>query len=85
MSLPLHHTEPAGTADADLREGILQHSKAVTAEIARLSDRLSGELSRSVQELKAEKLNTAALAGLFGDMASRLNADAKGTGKTVPR
>lgn len=77
--------ESSGMADADLREGILQHSKAVSADIARLSDRLSSELARSVQELKAEKLNIAALAGLFGDMSSRLAADAKGSGKTASR
>jgi hypothetical protein len=72
-------------ADADLREGILQHSKAVTSEIARLAERLTGELNRSVQELKAEKLNIASLAGLFGDMASRLSAEAKGSGKSAAR
>ncbi|HEU5219315.1 MAG TPA: hypothetical protein VFU23_11680 [Gemmatimonadales bacterium] len=77
--------ETSGMADADLREGILQHSKAVTAEIKSVSERISAELTRSTQELKAEKLNIAALAGLFGDMATRLAADAKGTGKTAPR
>ena len=77
--------ETSGMADADLREGILQHSKAVTAEIARLAERLTGELNRSVQELKAEKLNIASLAGLFGDMASRLGAEAKGSGKSAAR
>jgi predicted nucleic acid-binding Zn-ribbon protein len=77
--------ESSGMADADLREGILQHSKAVTAEIARVSERLGTELTRSAQELRAEKLNITALAGLFGDMASRLTAEAKGTGKNSPR
>ena len=42
--------ELTGTADADLREGILQQGKAVSAEITRLSERLSAELTRSVQE-----------------------------------
>ena len=77
--------ETSGMADADLREGILQHSKAVMADIARLAERLTGELNRSVQELKAEKLNIASLAGLFGDMASRLGAEAKGPGKNASR
>jgi predicted nucleic acid-binding Zn-ribbon protein len=77
--------ETSGMADADLREGILQHSKAVTADIARLAERLTGELNRSVQELKVEKLNIASLAGLFGDMASKLGADAKGSGKSASR
>lgn len=77
--------ESSGMADADLREGILQHSKAVAAEIARVSERLSGELARSAQELKAEKLGITALAGMFGEMTSRLQAEAKGTGKTASR
>jgi len=77
--------ESAGLADADLREGILQHSKAVAAEIARVSDRLSSELTRSAEELRAEKLGITTLAGMFGDMASRLAAEAKGTGKSAPR
>lgn len=77
--------ESSGMADADLREGILQHSKAVSAEIARVADRLASELTRSAQELRAEKLAIGSLAGMFGDMASRLAAEAKGTGKTAPR
>ncbi len=40
--------ETSGTADADLREGILQHSNAVAADISRLAERLTGELNRSV-------------------------------------
>lgn len=77
--------ETSGMADADLREGILQQSKALSAEISKLSDRLSAELARSVQELKAEKLTIASLATMFGEMAARLAADAKGTGKTASR
>jgi predicted nucleic acid-binding Zn-ribbon protein len=87
-ALEKRHTkleESSGMADADLREGILQHSKAVAAEIARVSERLGSELTRSAQELRAEKLNITALAGLFGDMASRLAAEAKGTGKNSTR
>jgi len=77
--------ESSGLADADLREGILQHSKAVTAEIARVSERLTAELNRSAQELKADKLSITSLAGLFGDAASKLAAEAKGSGKSAPK
>ncbi len=77
--------ESSGMADADLREGILQHSKAVTSEITLLSERLTGELNRSAQELKAEKLSIASLAGMFGDVASKLAAEAKGSGKSAPK
>ena len=77
--------ETSGMTDAEIREGIMQHSKAVAAEIARVSDRLSSELARSAQELRAEKLGITSLAGMFGDMASRLAAEAKGTGKNASR
>jgi hypothetical protein len=70
--------ESSGMADADLREGILQHSKAVAADIARLSERLSAELARSVTELKAEKASLSTLATLFADLAGRLNGDSRG-------
>ena len=77
--------ESSGMADAEIREGIMQQSKAVAAELARVSDRLSGELTRSAQELRSEKLAIASLAGMFGEMASRLAAEAKGTGKNATR
>ena len=77
--------ESSGMADAEIREGIMQHSKAVAAELARVSDRLSGELTRSAQELRSEKLAITSLAGMFGEMASRLAAEAKGTGKNATR
>jgi len=77
--------ESSGMADAEIREGIMQHSKAVAAELARVSDRLAGELARSAQELRSEKLAITSLAGMFGEMASRLAAEAKGTGKNATR
>lgn len=77
--------ETSGMADADLREGILQQSKVLTAEIGRLSERISAELARSVDELKAEKLSITSLAGAFGEMASWLTAEAEGKGKHAPR
>lgn len=77
--------EMTGTADADLREGILQQGKVVSAEIVRLSERLSTELTRSVQELKAEKASLAALATLFSDMSSRLSGDTRGAAKSATR
>jgi len=62
----------SGQADAELREGILQHSKAVSADLTRLAERLTNELNQSVEELKADKASLSALAALFSDMASRL-------------
>jgi len=70
--------ETSGTADAELREGILEHSKAVSADLGRLAERLSGELTRSVDELKADKASLAALSSLFSDLASRLGGATRG-------
>lgn len=61
-----------GTADAELREGILQHSKSVSAEIARLAERLTDELTRSVAELKDDKASRSALSAMFSDLAAKL-------------
>jgi predicted nucleic acid-binding Zn-ribbon protein len=77
--------ESSSMADADLREGILQHSKAVSTEISRLSERLTAELTRSVQELKAEKAGLVALATLFTEMAARLNGEARAGAKGAAR
>jgi predicted nucleic acid-binding Zn-ribbon protein len=77
--------ETSGMADADLREGILQQSKALTADIARLSERLGTELTNAVRDLRAEKLSITTLAGAFGEMASWLTAEAEGKGTQRPR
>jgi len=77
--------ETTSTADADLREAIMQQGKALSAEIARLSERLSAELARSVLDLKVEKASLATLASLFSDMASRLKGDERPAAKSSTR
>ena len=72
-----------GTADAELREGILQHSKAVAAEIARLTERLTGELARSVEELEEDKASRSSLSALFTDLATRLTEEGEGRGNVA--
>src|SRR5687767_14680602 len=62
--------EAAGMADAELREGLLQ---------------LTAEFTRAVQELRTQKSDTSAIAGLFADMASRLSGDNRGAGKGATR
>jgi uncharacterized small protein (DUF1192 family) len=61
-----------GTADAELREGILQHSQAVSTEIVRLRERLTDELTRSVAELKDDKASRSALSAMFSELAAKL-------------
>ena len=77
--------ETTSMADADLREAIMQQGQALSAEIARLSERLSADLARSVLELKVEKASLATLASLFSDLASRLKGDERGAAKSSNR
>ena len=66
--------EIAGAADAGLRDSILEHAAAVSAELERLSQRLSAELNREVQGLRHDKADVAALADIFSDMAGKLGS-----------
>jgi len=68
----------SGQADAELREGILEHSKAVSADLTRLSERFTSELTQSVQDLKADKASLSTLSTLFSDLSSRLGGAARG-------
>ena len=68
--------EEAGTmADAALRDQLLLQSRDAAAELAKLGERLSAELSRSHQELKSAKTDRATLAALLSDVAAQLGAD----------
>jgi hypothetical protein len=62
-----------GTADAELREGILQHSKAVAADLARLTERFTSELARAETALQNDKASRFSLAALFSELSSRLS------------
>jgi hypothetical protein len=69
--------QAAGMADADLRDQLLQHSSAITSEIARLSERVSTELDRSIKQLDGVKLDTSLLASLLGEVATRLGGNGR--------
>ncbi len=73
--------EAANLADAGLRDQLLLQAKATSADLGKLSDRLSAELSRSHQELKSTKTDSAALATLFSDLASRLGGGPEKNGR----
>jgi hypothetical protein len=64
--------EATNLADASLRDQLLLQSKAAAAELARLGERLSAELTRSHEELKATKTDRAALSSLFADLAAKV-------------
>jgi len=64
--------ELSGLADAEIRDHILQQSRAIGAEIERLSQRVSADLAREVASLRNDKTDVSALVGVFADMATRL-------------
>jgi DNA anti-recombination protein RmuC len=66
--------ELGGAADAELRDSILEQSRAVSAQIDRLNQRLSADLSREVAALRHDKTDVSALVGIFSDMAGRLGS-----------
>ena len=80
--------EEAGTmADAALRDQLLLQSRDAAAELAKLGERLTAELSRSHQELHSTKTDRATLAALLTDVASQLGGEprpAMAPGKNGP-
>ena len=64
--------EMGGAADAELRDSILEQSRAVSAQIERLSQRVAADLNREVAGLRHDKADVSALVGIFSDMAGRL-------------
>lgn len=80
--------EDGNMADAALRDQLLAQSANATAELSRLGERLSAELGRSHEELRATKTDRTTLAALLTDMASRLGEapdSAAAAGKNDPR
>jgi DNA repair exonuclease SbcCD ATPase subunit len=77
--------ETTDAADADMRDMLLQHRAAVAVEIERLSQRLTSEMQREVDGLRANKLDIAAMADVFSDMVGRLSADSRGAAVNGPR
>jgi hypothetical protein len=64
--------EDANMADAALRDQLFMQSSNATAELTRLGERLTAELSRSHHELMSTKTDSTTLAALLTDVASRL-------------
>jgi hypothetical protein len=64
--------ELSGLADAEIRDQILQQSRAIGAEIERLSQRVTADLNREVTSLRNDKTDVSAIVGVFSDMATRL-------------
>jgi len=69
--------ELSGVADAEIRDQILQQSRAIGAEIERLSQRVTADLNREVTSLRNDKTDVSALASVFSDMATRLAGESR--------
>ncbi|HJW14848.1 MAG TPA: hypothetical protein VJ776_09135 [Thermoanaerobaculia bacterium] len=61
----------------ELRQQVLDQSKALTEEIRNRVRESAAALSREIKELRSEKTDRAALAGVFTDAAMRLTNDSK--------
>jgi hypothetical protein len=77
--------EAVNTADAELRDGLLEHSRATSAEFERLSKRVAADLDREVTGLRHDKLDVAEMASVFSDMVSRLGGESRTAPKSAAR
>jgi phage host-nuclease inhibitor protein Gam len=75
--------ELSGMADAEIRDQIMQQSRAITAEIERLSQRVSTDLNREVTALRTDKTDVSAIVTVFSEMATRLAGDPRAPAKTA--
>ena len=69
--------ELSGLADAEIRDQILQQSRAIGVEIERLSQRVTADLNREVASLRNDKTDVSAIVGVFSDMATRLAGESR--------
>ncbi|MEP6470791.1 MAG: hypothetical protein ABJC28_02160 [Acidobacteriota bacterium] len=73
--------EQATRSQRELRQQILDQSKALTEEIRTRIRESAAALSKEIKELRAEKTDRTALAGLFTEAAMRLTNESKTPGK----
>ena len=74
--------ELSGLADAEIRDQIMQQSRAITNEIERLSQRVSTDLNREVTALRTDKTDVSAIVSVFSDMATRLAGEPRPPAKS---
>src|ERR1043166_3825683 len=77
--------EATSQADADVRDQLMKHSAAFSAELARTAERLTSELDRAASSLRADKVDTTTLAGTLTEMAARLTGGGRAPGKGGPK
>jgi Skp family chaperone for outer membrane proteins len=77
--------EAAGLADAELRDHLMKQGAAFTTELNRTSARLTSELDRIATTLKDDKLDSALLISGLTELAGKIGAAPKITGKKPQR
>jgi archaellum component FlaC len=73
--------EQATKGQRELRQQILDQSKSLTDEIRNRVKESAALLTRELKELRSDKTDRSALAGLFTEAAMRLSGDTKPSGK----
>lgn len=76
--------EATALADAEVRDQLMKHSAAFSAELSRTSDRLTSELDRAASALRADKVDATTLAATLTDMAAKVTAAAAANGGARP-
>jgi len=64
--------EITGRSDAEIRDNILQQTRATASEIERLAQRVMADLNREVSALRSDKADVSAVVSAFSDIATRL-------------
>jgi len=77
--------EATSQADAEVRDQLMKHSAAFSAELTRTAERLTSELDRAASSLRADKVDTTTLAGTLTEMAARLTGGGRAPGKGGPK
>jgi len=77
----LKFEEATSQADAEVRDQLMKHSAAFSAELTRTAERLTSELDRAASSLRADKVDTTTLAGTLTEMAARLTGGGRAPGK----
>ena len=76
--------EATALADAEVRDQLMKHSAAFSAELSRTSERLTSELDRAASSLRADKVDATTLAATLTDMAAKVTAAAAANGGPRP-
>jgi hypothetical protein len=79
--------EATSLADSEVRDQLMKHSAAFSAELSRTAERLTTELDRAASSLRADKVDTTTLAATLTEMATKLTggggrAPSKGNSKS---